>query len=293
MKISEFRQLSPLSRKQPPGEFKPPAADAPADQVSWSGRAKVGGAIMLGLAVAGAVGGVVMTSPPPQALVQVKAPPSQTYITTADEVELGKQVAQELEKQMPVWNNPAAQARLDRIGARLAEASTRKDIEYNFKLLDSPTINAMAIPGGTIYATRGLLEKFSDDGELAFVVGHEVGHVEQRHSMQKLTQTLLRKVVTLPLSFRQWPISRAAVDAGDQLIGNRYGQAAETEADRLGQQRLVQLGISPYKAVSAMERLKGLHADGKDIPVKLEQIFSDHPPTQQRIETLRTWAAEY
>lgn len=248
---------------------------------------------MLGLAVAGAVGGVVMTSPPPQALVQVKAPPGQTFLTTADEVELGKQVAQELEKQMPVWNNPQAQARLNRIGQRLAETSARQDVKYEFKLLDSPTINAMAIPGGTIYATRGLMEKFPDDGQLAFVVGHEVGHVEQRHSMQKLTQTLLRKLVTLPLSFRQWPISRAALNAGDELIGNRYGQAAETEADRLGQQRLVQMGISPYKAVEAMERLKSLHSDGRDIPVKLEQIFSDHPPTQQRIENLRHWAAEF
>ncbi|MBT9589189.1 M48 family metalloprotease [bacterium] len=254
-----------------------------------SSPVRVGAAFLLGISVAGVVTGC--SPSPPQALVQVqvKSPPSQTWISTADEVELGKQVSQAVEKEMPLWHNPQAQQRLNKIGQRLAQTSTRHDLEYRFKLLDSDLVNAMAVPGGTMYATRALMEKFPDDDQLAFVLGHELAHVEQRHSISKLTQTMLRRVLTLPLQFRSWPISRAALQAGDQLIGNRFSQAAESEADRLGQQHLIQIGIDPHKAVDAMERLRSVQA-GHDIPLKLEQIFSDHPPTQQRVDALRQGA---
>lgn len=283
--------LSPLGRREPGSKGKAPTPPDPEGQDRFipSRPARIGAAVLLGISVAGLVAGC--SPPPPQALVQVKSPPSQTWISTADEVELGKQVSQALEKEMPLWHNPEAQQRLESIGRRLTQNSTRHDLEYRFKLLDSDQVNAMAVPGGTMYATRALMEKFPDDDQLAFVLGHELAHVEQRHSVSKLTQTMLRRVLTLPLQFRSWPISRAAVQAGDQLIGNRYSQAAESEADRLGQQHLIQMGIDPHKAVEAMERLRAVQPK-HDIPLKLEQIFSDHPPTQQRVDALRRGAAQ-
>ena len=284
-------RLSPLTPRVP-GQGVPPCVPPPSerDEVQLSGTARLGAGVLLGLTVAGVAAGLTgCSAPPPQALVQVQGPPSQTYISTASEVELGKQVAEAVEKEMPIWHNPQAQQRLEAMGQRLVQTTTRHDIEYQFKLLDSDTVNAMAIPGGTIYATRGLMEKFPDDDQLAFVVGHEFAHLEQRHSMQKLTQVLLRKGITLPLAFRQWPIARAAMQAGDELINNRYSQAAESEADRIGQQHLVKMGIDPLKAVEAMQRLDSLHADQR-LPIKIEQIFSDHPPTQERIKNLQQWA---
>jgi Zn-dependent protease with chaperone function len=122
------------------------------------------------------------------------------------------------------------------------------------------------------------------------IEGHSAGRIGlqrvQRHSLDVLAQTVVRKVVTLPLHFRAWPLSRVALQAGDQLVGNRYSQAAETEADRLGQQHLVEMGIDPNKAVEAMERLRSLQPDPK-MPARWQKILSDHPPTQQRIEALR------
>ena len=292
---SDFSRLSPLSRRQagqatpPPQQPEPP--DPKADKISLSRGVKIGAGVMLGLTVAGIVGGLAGANPHPQAQVEIRDIPSQRWLSTADEVELGKQASAQLEKETKVWNNAEQQARLDSIGQRLASTSTRQDLKFSFKMLDTDMLNAMALPGGHVYATRSLMEKFTDDDQLAFVLGHEIAHVELRHSVDKLSETLLRKAVTLPLSFRQWNIAKIALNFGDELIGNRYTQVKENQADKLGQEHIVRMGINPHKAAEAMQHLSELQ-HGKEIPAKLEQIFSYHPPSQQRIDNLRLWAAE-
>jgi len=298
MKIprSDFSRLSPLSRKQPGQATPPPQQPEPPDQngdkVTVSRRVKIGAGVMLGLTVAGVIGGMAVSHPQPQAQIQISKIPSQTWMSTEAEVKLGEQASQQLEKETKLWQNPEQQARLDSIGQRLASTSTRKDIKFTFKMLDTESINAMALPGGNVYATRALMEKFPDDDQLAFVLGHEIAHVEQRHVVAKLEESTLRTLLTLPLSFRQWHISKAALNAGDELIGNRYGQVKETEADKLGQEHIARMGIDPNKAADAMKHLMEVTAGKQQIPIKLEQVLSDHPPSQQRIDNLRQWATE-
>lgn len=286
--------LSPLSSRQPgpnaPAPKQPEPPDPHGDKTSLSTGVKLGAGLMLGLTVAGVVGGMV--AQPHQAQVQLQKVPSQTWMSTTDEVELGKQASAQLEKEYKVWNNPQEQARLEAIGQRLAATSTRQDLNFRFKMLDTDQINAMALPGGNVYATRALMQKFPDDDQLAFVLGHEIAHVEQRHSVAKLQETVLRRVVTLPLVFRQWNISKVAMNAGDELVGNRYSQVKEAEADRLGQEHIARMGIDPDKAADAMQHLMDVTAGKHQIPIKLEQIISDHPPTQQRVSDLHHWAAE-
>lgn len=289
-----FSRLSPLAGKgpsaPPPGQPEPPEQDG--DKASISAKVKVGAGIMLGLTVAGVVGGLAGAAPP-QAQVQVREMPSQTWLSTSDEVQLGKQGSEQLEKQFKVWVNPEQQSRLDSIGHSLAATSTRQDIKFSFKMLDTDMINAMALPGGHVYATRGLMEKFPDNDQLAFVLGHEIAHVEERHSVEKMGETVLRKLVTLPLNFRQWNLSKYFLNAGDDIIGNRYTQPKETQADKLGQEHIARMGIDPEKAADAMQHLMEVSGSGKQqVPAKLEQIFSDHPPSQQRIDQLRQWAHE-
>lgn len=284
-----LRSLSPLAPRSAPAPGSPvpvqPEAlggEEPRDEFRWSHAA------LAGLGLVGVVTGLSGCAPP-TAQVQLQEVPGSTFLSTANEVELGRHVAEALEKETPLWNNPQAQARLQRIGQQLAAQSSRTDVEFQFKLLDTDVVNAMALPGGTIYATRGLMEKFTDDGELAFVVGHEFAHIEQRHPVEKFSNVLIRGALTAPLRLRQWPMARWALKAGDQLIENRYSQAAENQADRIGQQHLVKLGIDPMVAVRAMERLQSLHSE-QHVPASLEKIFSDHPPTQERIDNLRLWA---
>ncbi|MBS2036583.1 M48 family metalloprotease [bacterium] len=287
-------RLSPLASRpagcKAPDPQQPQLPDQNGDKASVSTRVKIGAGVMLGLTLAGVAGGLLAHAP--QAQVQLQNIPSQTWLSTSDEVELGKQASAQLEKEFKVWNNPQQQARLEALGQRLASTSTRQDIQFSFKMLDTDMVNAMALPGGNVYATRALMQKFPDDDQLAFVLGHEIAHVEQRHSVAKLQETVLRKVVTLPLVFRQWNISKVALDAGDELIGNRYSQVKESEADKLGQEHIARMGIDPDKAADAMKHLMDVTAGKHQIPIKIEQIISDHPPTQQRINDLHHWAAE-
>lgn len=295
LRTNAFSRLSPLVAR-PPGSSTPLRTPEPpdqnADKATLSGKVKVGAGVMLGITVAGLLGGCSGGTGAPSAQVQICKTPSQTWISTNDEVELGKQAAQQLEKQCKIWDNPEQQARLDAIGQRLAGTANRQDIKFSFKMLDTDMINAMALPGGNVYATRALMQSFPDDDQLAFVLGHEIAHVDQRHSVAKIEETILRKLATLPLSFRQWPLTRIALQAGDDIIGNRYSQVKEREADKLGQQHIARMGIDPDKAADAMKHLMEVTGGEKKVPAKIEQIFNDHPSTQQRIQDLHQWAAE-
>ncbi len=290
-----FSRLSPLASKGPgPSAPSPQVPEPPnqnPDKTRISGKVKVGAGVMLGLTAIGMLAGGGGASAP-QAQIQLCKGPGQTWISTNDEVELGKQASAQLEKECKLWDNPQQQARLDAIGQRLASTSSRQDIKFSFKMLDTDMINAMALPGGNVYATRALMQKFPDDDQLAFVLGHEIAHVEQRHSVAKMEETVLRKLLTLPLSFRQWHISKIALDGGDEIIGNRYGQVKEREADKLGQEHIARMGIDPDKAADAMQRLMEVTGGKEKISPRLQGILSDHPPTQQRIDDLHQWAAE-
>ncbi len=215
-RTSSLARLSPLTGSHQGKAYQVPAPpEQSGDEAHLSTRVKVGAGVMLGLTLAGIAGGMVGGAAAPQAMVQLQSVPSQSWISTSDEVAWGKQTAQQVEKETKLWANPEAQARLESIGQRLALTSSRPDIDFTFKLLDTDAANAFALPGGTVYATRALMQKFTDDDQLAFVLGHEIAHVELRHSERALNQTLLQKLVTLPIHFRQWPIARAALNAGD------------------------------------------------------------------------------
>ena len=258
---------------------------------------RISSGLLAALSVAGLATGLAgcTPAPPNQAQVQVQSTStklSYAYMSAAEEIELGKQVAARVEKETPLWHNPAAQQRVQAIGQRLASDSSRSDIQYTFKLLDTPAVNAMALPGGTVYVTRGLYENYPDDGELMFVMGHEFGHVEQRHSIKQLEKSTLVDILGRAVSHGRGQTSQVLVGLGEKLLSNQFSQSDESEADRIGQAHLVHLGIDPHKAVTAMERLGQLTGSGQSSRVT-SLIFSDHPPTQDRIEALRQGAAQY
>ncbi len=109
------------------------------------------------------------------------------------ELEMGRQYHQEVLKEMPVYEDPELQAYVNRIGQELAKKSHRHNLIYRFTVLDSPTVNAFALPGGYIYITRGILAYMNSEAHLAGVLGHELGHVTARHSVrQQSTGTLIQ-----------------------------------------------------------------------------------------------------
>ena len=106
-------------------------------------------------------------------------------VSTQQEVALGRSAAQKIEGQYGIDNSPDLNRRLQTIGQALSRVAGRNDIQFQFKVLASDEFNAMALPGGFVYATRSLMRGMSD-GEIAFVLGHELSHVVQRHSIRQM-----------------------------------------------------------------------------------------------------------
>ncbi|MGE5197715.1 MAG: Maf family nucleotide pyrophosphatase, partial [Deltaproteobacteria bacterium] len=112
------------------------------------------------------------------------------YYSTEREVQIGKSVSKEVEKQYKLAEDPLLQERVRVIGNKISAVCDRKDIDYTFKVLDDKEVNAVSLPGGFVYVNKGLMERVDNDDELAAVLAHEVGHLVARHSIKRLQATM-------------------------------------------------------------------------------------------------------
>jgi predicted Zn-dependent protease len=152
------------------------------------------------------------------------------------EIQLGRDSDQAVRKQMGVYNDPEIQRYVGDVGQRLARASHRPNLPWTFTVVDSPGVNAFALPGGFIYVTRGILPFLRDEAELAAVMAHEVGHVDARHSANAYSkQQALGGAMAVAgvLAPRTQPLQGFA-GAGLEVLLLKYSRENELEADRLG-----------------------------------------------------------
>jgi predicted Zn-dependent protease len=211
--------------------------------------------------------------------------PGWTQVSVAQEVALGQRAAQQIEAETGLDNNPELNARLQRIGQQLVRVCGRNDFPYSFKVLNSDEFNAMALPGGFVYATRKLMQSLPDH-QLAFVIGHELTHVTQRHSIRQMENDQRRRLgilaVLYGLSGGQLD-SRSAQLAGvvDQVFSSRFSQQDEDEADRLGTEMMARAGVDPANALLALRVLAAQHDGG--MPKFVNAILGSHPLPQERI----------
>ena len=206
-------------------------------------------------------------------------------VTTEQEVALGRQAAQKIEAQSGIDNSPDLNRRLQTIGQALARVSGRSDIQFQFKVLATDEFNAMALPGGFVYATRSLMRGMSD-GEVAFVLGHELTHVVQRHSIKQMENEQMRKVGLLAVlvGLSGGRVNRQSVQlAGlvDQVLDSRFSQADESEADRLGTAMMARAGYDPACALVALRTLAGRH--NTETPAFVNAMLGTHPMPLDRI----------
>jgi beta-barrel assembly-enhancing protease len=214
-------------------------------------------------------------------------------ITPEQEVALGLQAAPEMAQQFGGLDpDPQLQARVDRIGERLVSRSAAGKSPYRFEfhvLNDPQTINAFALPGGQVFITEALLRRLETDGQLAGVLGHEMGHVVARHgaehiAKQQLTQGLTGAAVLATYDPNN-PSSRnsAAVAAMiGQLVSMRFGRQDELEADRLGVRLSSETGYDPRSMMALMKILEQ-SSEGNRPP----EFFSTHPNPENRIQRIQ------
>lgn len=159
-----------------------------------------------------------------------------SLLSEAEELAIGAQQDVEIRREMGVYNDAALQRYVSDVGQQLAHVSHRPNLPWSFTIVDSPAINAFALPGGYVYLTRGILAYLDDEAELAGVLGHEIGHVTARHAAQAYTRQAQAGIGLAILSIFV-PSTATFADlssAGLSVLFLRHGREAELEADRLG-----------------------------------------------------------
>lgn len=214
-----------------------------------------------------------------------------SLVSTQDEIEIGKQAAQDARQSIGLLSHPAAQEYVARVGGSLAAKSERPDLPWSFQVLDDPTVNAFALPGGPIFVTRGILTHLNSEAELAAVLGHEIGHVTARHSATQITRAQLAQLglglgtVLVPDLARYGGLA----SAGLQLMLLKYGRDAETQADELGLRYMLDERYDAREMVGLFQMLSRVSgAEGSRLPTWL----ATHPNPEDRLkETQRRLAA--
>ena len=165
---------------------------------------------------------------------------------------LGEQEARKVEQELGIVGREDLAAYVEEVGAQLVEHSPRQDVEYRFLVVDSDMINAFALPSGHVYVTRGLLARLNSEDELANVIGHEIGHVAARHTVQRVTRAAPLAVATgIPAAAVGLVLPRLGRGIGSvgQFAGSLalapYSRSQESESDRLGQEMAAAAGWDP------------------------------------------------
>ena len=181
------------------------------------------------------------------------------------------------------------EAYVDQVGQRLAVVSHRPRMPYRFNVVNATYINAYAFPGGTISATRGILLKLNDEAELASLLGHELGHVNARHTASQMSKAMLTQTLvggaaaivgTQASALGDLTAQLGSIGAGALLAS--YSRDNEREADDLGLRYMAGAGYDPRGFVELMEMLRTLN---KQKPNAVQTLFSTHPMSDERYQT--------
>ena len=213
-------------------------------------------------------------------------------ITPEQEVALGLQAAPEMAQQFGgLDSNTQLQAKVDQVGQRLVSRSAagKSPYRFEFHVLDDPeTINAFALPGGQVFITEGLLRQLKTEGQLAGVLGHEIGHVVARHGAEHIAKQQLTEGLTGAAVLATYdpndPSSRnsaAIATMIGQLVTMRFGRQDELEADRLGVRFTGESGYDPRAMIQLMKILDQ-SSQGQRPP----EFFSTHPNPENRIQRI-------
>ena len=216
-----------------------------------------------------------------------------------EEEKLGKEGCAQIEKEYKVIEDAAQLKRVHQILSALAPVTSRPEVTYRAKILDTEDVNALSLPGGFIYVTKGLLDIVESDDELAGVLAHEIAHNAHRHAIQSLQQSskLDQKLVLMFLAGLL--LQREGVDLGQvALLGvllktnalNGYGRKAEMEADRSAVEYLA--ASKRYNPNGILQFMETLQREEMRRPQVELGIFQTHPHTRERIEAIRTALSE-
>ncbi|HUI57459.1 MAG TPA: M48 family metallopeptidase [Bryobacteraceae bacterium] len=202
------------------------------------------------------------------------------------ELALGRQLAQEVEREARMIENPHAAEFVNRVAQNLARNSDAK-VPVTARVIDSNEVNAFALPGGFLFVNTGLIVEAENEAELASALAHEIAHVAARHGTRQSSRGEVAQIASLPLIFLGgWAGLAARQGSGlaIPLTFLKFSRGFEREADMLGLQYLYKSGYDPLAAVDFLERIEALE---RKKPGTLSDLFRSHPKTSDRIKAIQ------
>lgn len=204
------------------------------------------------------------------------------------DVQLGKESADQVRKQMTVINDPFLTSYVNRVGKRLANAQEARDSEYpfTFEVVADPSINAFALPGGPMFINTGLLKAVDNEAQLAGVMGHEMSHVILRHGTNQASKAQL---IQLPAILGSQvaggsmvgKLAQVGIGLGANSVLLKFSRGAESQADLMGSHLMAESGYDPVQMAKFFEKLS---AEGG---ARGPQFFSDHPNPDNREQAIQ------
>lgn len=224
----------------------------------------------------------------------------------------GKKAHAEVLKEYGIYPDPKLQAYVNSVGQKLASHSHRASITWTFTVLDSPEVNAFALPGGYVYITRGILAYMDSEADMAGVIGHEIGHVTARHGAQRATRQQTAGLGVLAATVLGAVLeSQAGVSGSTEMLGQmaqgvaagyvaKYGREQELQADQLGAEYLARSQYDPRNMIDVIRVLKlqesyaqdEARAAGREAPER-DNWLASHPSNDQRLQAISDNASRY
>jgi predicted Zn-dependent protease len=214
-------------------------------------------------------------------------------LSRGQEIEMGRQADPEITAFFGLYEDAALQRFINEKGQEMAKISHRPELDYEFKIVDSPVVNAFAVPGGFVYFTRGIMAHFNNEAEFAGVLGHEIGHITARHSAQQYSRSMMAELGLVVGSIISEQFAQFADfgRAGLGLLFLKYGRNAERESDRLGVEYSTKIGYNAHYMAnffSTIDRLQEV-AGSQGIP----NFLSTHPDPGERLDNVNQLAAKW
>jgi predicted Zn-dependent protease len=204
------------------------------------------------------------------------------FYSLEKEIAIGKGLAQDVERQAKLINDPIIAEYVNRVGQNLVRNSDAK-VPFTIKVIDAEEVNAFALPGGFFFVNSGLILKADNEAELAGVMAHEIAHVAARHGTRQATRGEIANLATIPLIFMGGWTGYGIRQAASVLVPMgflKFSRGFESEADMLGLEYMYKAGYDPTAFVDFFEKIETLE---KRKPGTMAKVFSTHPMTDDRV----------
>ncbi len=214
-------------------------------------------------------------------------------MSEAQEISMGKAYDPQVVASFGLYEDEKMQTFINEKGKEMGAISHRPQLNYEFKILDSPVVNAFAVPGGYVYFTRGIMAHFNNEAEFAGVLGHEIGHVTARHSAKQQSNQTLAQLGLIVGVIASKEIAKYAGLAQESLglLFLKFGRDDESQSDQLGVEYSTKIGYDAHEMANFFNTLKRMRAGSDSDPIPT--FLSTHPDPTDRYQKVEEAATKW